>query len=117
VGSYTRLSPISESDWQRIERAYGQKLSSGVREKIFFATEFYVLAESTERSAEPVKDARRRVKILQKAAASLQNEMASGATSYAAGVLITKHFQDPRLSDKSVGFYVGRFNSLTGVLS
>ena len=42
--------------------------------------------------------------------------MASGATSYAAGVLITKHFQNPRLSDKSGGFYVGRFNSLIDVL-
>ena len=41
--------------------------------------------------------------------------MASGATSYAAGVLITKHFQDPRLSDKIGGFYVGRYNSLNGV--
>jgi len=115
-GSFTPLSPISEDDWQLIECEFGDKLSNDVREAISRATKFYVLAESTERSAEPVKDAKKRIEVLQKAAADLQSVMTSSTHSYAAGDLIARHFQDARLSDKSGGFYVGRFNSLTGVL-
>jgi hypothetical protein len=116
LGSYTPLSPIGKDDWQRLECVFGEKLSDNVREEIFRGTKNYLLFESTERSAEPIKDAKKQIEVLQMAAAAFQSEMTSSAVSYSAAVLITRHFQDASLSEKSGGHYVGRFNSLNNVL-
>jgi hypothetical protein len=115
-GSCTPFSPISEDGWRQIERTFGKRLSGDVRDAIFRATEDYVLFESTEQTAEPVEDAKKRIKALQKAATNLQSMIAIGTPSYALGVLITKHFQDARLSDKSGGCHVSRVDALNDVL-
>ena len=85
---------ISDCDWQRIERAYGQKLSPEARRDIHEKTQEYVDRAEFEQNAEPVSDARDRTNaIIIKAAGSLRSALDGGdrdADVYAR-TLIKKH--------------------------
>ncbi len=111
---------ISEADWQRIEGAYGEQLSGSVRAAVVKATQQFVYWENFERAAEPVTKTQKLIETYKKSASDFQRAMQAGGSSNArilAGHLVTKNFHDPRLSDKAGSSYVGRFHSLSGVLT
>lgn len=111
---------FSEADWQRIEQAYREPLSADVRSSVVEATQKFVYWEGFERKAEPVAKAQEFIAAYKRAAMGLQQAMSTGGSSDArtsARYLVMKHFQDPRLSDKAGSSYVGRFHTLTGVLT
>ena len=59
---------FTETDWKRIESAYGKKLfSNNVRKKIREATQQYLEWEVFERNAKPTSEAIKRIKQFQKA--------------------------------------------------
>jgi hypothetical protein len=86
---------ISDRDWQRIERAYGQKLSLEVRGDIHEKTQEFVDRAEFEQNAEPVSDARDRISTIIRAAGSLRSALDGGdhdADSHAR-TLIKKHLK------------------------
>jgi hypothetical protein len=117
-GSFTPLGPIGDTDWQRIELAYGQPLSESVREAIFRVTQNYVLFDATERQAEPVANGEKLISAYKKAAKNLVSEMQKGSPSDAATYAqqhIKNHFEDRRLSSNNK-LPSGVFVALLGVL-
>jgi len=90
---WRKVVAITDSDWQRIEKAYGQKLSEArgdIREK----TQEFVDRAEFEQNAEPVSDARDRITAILGAARSLRSSLDRGdhdADVYAR-TLIKKHF-------------------------
>ena len=110
---------IREADWRRIEKAYGAALSADVRAAVIEATRKFVYWESFERKAEPVAKAQELIESYKKAAMGLHRAMQTGSSdaSAVARLLVTKHFQDARLSDKDGNSYVPRFYALSGVLN
>jgi hypothetical protein len=105
---------ISQADWHRIERAYGVRLSENVRAAVDEVTKGFVRWEVFERKAEPMAKAQRLIKTLERAAGDFQNAMLRGDSDAAryGRLLISKHFQEPRLSEKPSLFY-----SLNAVLT
>jgi hypothetical protein len=89
---WRKVVAITDSDWQRIEKAYGQKLSEArgdIREK----TQEFVDRAEFEQNAEPVSDARDRITTILGAATSLRSSLDRGdhdADVYAR-TLIKKH--------------------------
>jgi hypothetical protein len=86
---------ISDHDWQRIERAYGQKLSPEARRDIHEKTQKFVDGAEFERHAEPISDARNRISTIIGAASSLRSALDGGdrdADIYARFV-IKKHLR------------------------
>jgi hypothetical protein len=89
-----KVVAITDSDWQRIEKAYGQKLSEArgdIREK----TQEFVDRAEFEQNAEPVSDARDRISTIIGAASSLRSALDGGdhdADGYAR-TLIKKHLR------------------------
>jgi hypothetical protein len=89
---WRKVVAITDSDWQRIEKAYGQKLSEArgdIREK----TQEFVDRAEFEQNAEPVSDARDRITTILGAARSLRSSLDRGdhdADVYAR-TLIKKH--------------------------
>ena len=84
---------ITDSDWQRIEKAYGQKLSPKARRDIHEKTQKFVDRAEFEQNAELVSDARDRITTILGAASSLRSAIHSGihdADIYACS-LIKKH--------------------------
>ena len=84
---------ITDSDWQRIEKAYREKLSLKARRDIHEATQEFVDRAEFEQNAEPVSDARDRITTIIGAASSLRSAIDSGvhdADIYACS-LIKKH--------------------------
>jgi hypothetical protein len=84
---------IADRDWQRIEKAYGQKLSPKARRDIHEKTQKFVDRAEFEQNAEPVSDARDRITTILGAASSLRSAIDSGvhdADIYACS-LIKKH--------------------------
>jgi hypothetical protein len=63
---------ITDPDWQRIESAYGQKLSPQARRDIQGRTQKFVDRDEFEQNAEPVSDARDQIAIVIGAASSLR---------------------------------------------
>jgi len=59
---------ITDADWKRIERAYGNPLSRDVRNKIRETTEDYLEWAVFELNAEPQSEAINRIKVIHKAA-------------------------------------------------
>jgi hypothetical protein len=86
---------ITDSDWRRIEKAYGQKLSPEVRRDIREKTQEFVDRAEFEKNAEPVSDARDRINTIMGAAGSLRSALDGGdhdADVYAR-TLIKKHLR------------------------
>ena len=86
---------ISDCDWQRIEKAYREKLSLKARRDIHEATQEFVDRAEFEQNAEPVSDARDRITTILGAASSLRSAIHSGiqdADIYACS-LIKKHLR------------------------
>jgi hypothetical protein len=84
---------ITDSDWQQIEKAYGQELSLEARRDIHEKTQEFVDRAEFEQNAEPVSDARDRITTIIGAASSLRSAIDSGvhdADIYACS-LIKKH--------------------------
>jgi hypothetical protein len=65
---------LDSSDWERIERAYGQSLSPKVRDAVVRITKDFLCWASAEETP-PLRDAQKRAKSLRKHAASLLEEM------------------------------------------
>jgi hypothetical protein len=90
---WRKVVAITDSDWQRIEKAYGQKLSPKARRDIHEKTQEFVDRAEFEQNAEPRSDARDRITTIIKAASSLRSTIDSGthdADIYACS-LIKKH--------------------------
>src|SRR5262245_58178899 len=88
-----KVVAITDSDWQRIEKAYGQKLSLKARRDMREKTQEFVDRAEFEQNAEPVSDARDRITTIIGAASSLRSAIDSGihdADIYACS-LIKKH--------------------------
>jgi hypothetical protein len=86
---------ISDSDWQRVESVYGQKLSPGARRDIHEKTQEFVDRAEFERHAERMSDARNRISTIVEAASSLRSALDGGnhdADIYAR-TLIKKHLR------------------------
>ena len=84
---------ITDSDWQQIEKAYGQELSPEARGDVYEKTQEYVDCAEFEQNAEPVSDARDRINAIIKAAGLLRSGLDGGdrdADVYA-HTLIKKH--------------------------
>ena len=84
---------IADSDWQQIEKAYGQELSPEARGDVYEKTQEYVDCAEFEQNAEPVSDARDRINAIIKAAGLLRSALEGGdrdADVYAL-TLIKKH--------------------------
>jgi hypothetical protein len=84
---------ISDSDWRRIESAYGQKLLPEVRRDIHEKTQKFVDRAEFEQNAELVSDARNRIVDIITAASSLRSKLDSGNhdVDIYARTLIKKH--------------------------
>jgi hypothetical protein len=110
---------IRDGDWLKIEKACGEVISADVRAAILEATQKFVYWESFERKAEPVAKAQELIEVYNRAAVGLQQAMLRGSSDAGAfaRLLVTKHFQDPQLSDKVGSSYVPRFDALIGVLA
>jgi hypothetical protein len=90
-----KVVDITDNDWQRIEKAYGQKLSPEVRRDIREKTQEFVDRAEFEKNAEPVSDARDRINTIMGAAGSLRSALDGGdhdADVYAR-TLIKKHLR------------------------
>ena len=85
---------ISDCDWQRIERAYGQKLSPEARRDIHEKTQEYVDRAEFEQNAELVSDARDRTNAIIRAAGLFRSALDGGDrdADVHARTLIKKHF-------------------------
>jgi hypothetical protein len=96
VASAERIKvTISDCDWQRIESAYGQKLSPEVRRDIHEKTQEFVDRAEFEQNAELVSDARDRMSTIAGAASSLRSALNDGdhdADVYAR-TLVKKHLR------------------------
>ncbi len=93
-----KVVAITDSDWQRIEKAYGQKLSPKVRSDIHEKTQEFVDRAEFEQNAEPRSDARDRITTIMGAASWLRSTIDSGihdADIYACS-LIKKHLWKQR---------------------
>jgi VCBS repeat-containing protein len=93
---------ITDSDWRRIEKAYGQKLSLEARRDIHEKTQEFVDLAEFEQNAELVSDARDRITTIMGAASSLRSTIDSGihdADIYACS-LIKKHLWKQRDAKK-----------------
>src|SRR4029079_3463161 len=111
---------ISEANWQRIENAYGHKLSSSVRSNVLAATKIFLLCDLLERRAAPAADAEKLIDMCRKAAENFQRALHAGASSSDAAIsvreLIKENFSDPenfpdtRLSNRDKLF--SRLNGL-----
>jgi hypothetical protein len=111
---------ISEANWQRIENAYGHKLSSSVRSNVLGATKTFILCDLLERRAGPAADAQKLVDTCRKTAENFQCALLAGASSSDAAIsvreLIKENFSDPenfldtRLSNRDQLF--SRLNGL-----
>jgi len=103
VASAERIKvAISDSDWQRIEKAYGQKLPPEARRAIHEKTQEFVDRAEFEQNAEPGSDARDRITAIMGAASSLRSTIDSGihdADIYACS-LIKKHLWKQRDAKK-----------------
>jgi hypothetical protein len=86
---------LSDGDWQRIESAYGQKLSAEARKDIHEKTQQFVDRAEFERNAEPVSDARDRINAIIGAAGSLRSALDGGDrdADVHARTLIKKHLR------------------------
>src|SRR5262245_27747850 len=69
---------ISDSDWPRIEKAYGQKLSLKARRDVHEKTQEFVDRAEFEQNAEPVSEARDRITAIIGAASSLRSAIDGG---------------------------------------
>jgi hypothetical protein len=96
VASAERIKiTISDCDWQRIESAYGQKLSSEARRDIYKKTQEFVDRAELEQNVERVSDARDRISTIMRAAHSLRSSLDGGDhdADVHARSLIKKHFR------------------------
>jgi hypothetical protein len=86
---------ISNLDWQRIEFAYGQKLSPKARRDIHETTQEFVVRAEFEQNAEPVSDACDRINAIIRAASSLRSVLDGGNhdADIHARTLIKKHLR------------------------
>ena len=111
---------ISESDWQRIESQYGQRLSSEIREKIQQVTQVFASSAIFEVTAAPVMDARKAIKRLSSAAAKLRDLLAqqagSGGGQYAIH-LILNYMRNYRLGDPESLRYHDPIKAFSEVIS
>jgi hypothetical protein len=92
---------ISDSDWQRLESVYGQKLSPEARRDIHEKTQDFVDHAGFEQNAEPASDARERISAIARAADSLRSVLNDGdhdADVYAR-TLIKKHLRAIKMRD------------------
>ena len=87
--------PISDCDWQRIERAYGQKLSPEGRRDIHEKTQEFVDRAEIEQNAERVSPARDRISTIMRDANSLRSSLDRGDhdADVHARTLIKKHLK------------------------
>ena len=103
VASAERIKvAISDSGWQRIEKAYRQKLSPEARRDIQEKTQEFVDRAEFEQNSELASDACDRINIIAKAASSLRSALNDGdhdADGYAR-TLIKKHLWKQRDAKK-----------------
>jgi hypothetical protein len=106
---------LSEQDWQKIERAYSNSLSSDVRSRILDATTSFVYSEVFERHAESLRTAIKRIESIKKATGHLCLTLAAPASDAKvyADDLVKRHLDDPRLAMQRGDL----FHALGGVLT
>jgi hypothetical protein len=97
-------------DWQKIASEYGEKLSVDVRNAIIEATQEFLSWEVYERTAEKESDAEAVIHACKKGAKDfrqvlLDRAFKSSSATVCAKHLIKKHFDDPRLGNKSDLFH------------
>jgi hypothetical protein len=107
---------LGDPNWHKIEKIYEENLNEAVRAALLAATQSFVVHRSIELDAEPARKSEANIKSCIDAAESFELSLAAVRASYA-WVLVEKSFQDPRLTDNLYGLFVGRFNSLIGILS
>jgi hypothetical protein len=98
-GRAAEFSPTN-TQWKRIERAYGHPLSGAAKQAIRDATTNFLQFEPFERAAEPVSLARKRVLTVRKAARAFHDALVTAPTTTAtvyAHFLIMRHFADETL--------------------
>ena len=100
-------------NWQKIERAYGRKLSGDVRSACFIATVSFVLFEESERTGSPVAHVRTTIEACKKRASELQKALRSLETcGGGAQFFISKNFKDPPLRKRPFEVLHGILTSL-----
>jgi len=84
---------ITDSDWQQIEKAYGQELSPEARGDVYEKTQKYVDRAEFEQNAELVSDARDRTNAIIRAAGLFRSALDGGDrdADVHARTLIKKH--------------------------
>jgi hypothetical protein len=106
---------LTEQNWQKIERAYRNSLSSDVRTRILEATRSFVYSEVFERHGEPLRAAIERIESIKKATGNLSRTLAAQASDAKlyADHLVKRHFHDSRLAMQRGDL----FQALGGVLT
>jgi hypothetical protein len=79
---------ITAPDWERIEGAYGQRLTRATRTKVLEATRSFIYWEELERRAEPLEKSKKHIRGYKKTAKNLRADLMaafdhSDATRYA----------------------------------
>jgi hypothetical protein len=101
---------IADTDWQRIETAYGLKLLPGVRKQLYQATCAMLWFVPPEQIAQPVSASRRRVERIKKAAAEFKDavfENSPDAYGYYENHLFNRRFNDQRVKDRDKLRFLG----------
>jgi hypothetical protein len=94
---------ITDTDWKRIEGAYGHELTPKAREQVYGATWKFLAFVESEQAADPVSAVPTKIKSIAAAASKLNDAISpvrrSDATAYAHH-LINRNFHDPRIGGK-----------------
>jgi hypothetical protein len=97
---------ITDADWKQIEDAYGRRLDAELRDQINRATWVFLALAPSELAAEPAANARRKIELIEAAAAKLRdailetpNPIRSQAATYAHH-LIDQNLRDTRINGK-----------------
>jgi hypothetical protein len=102
TGGDEKTITLVTPDWQRIERAYGHRLSADVRSACVRATTTFVLFEKSERTGSPVADLRTTIRTCKKRASEFQKALPSLETcegSYAQ-LFVSESMKDPTLKKR-----------------
>jgi hypothetical protein len=117
AGEKPQLS-ISDHAWRGIEKAYGSKLSSEVRNSILQATQRFVDWEVFERTAKPLSNVKKRLTSIRKAATQFRHELLGQKVDIDSRVfakhLIKKHFYNRCLPE---GDCIQQLSSILGSIA
>jgi len=100
VGGEAPAVSLSEGQWERIECAYGNKISNDLREAILNHTKDYLLYAQAESAARPVAEAEKYLRAISKAAGALNRAFDSPSEADArrhVNFLLKQGFSDESL--------------------